>query len=158
MPRVSPATKAITNYKKMKVKTTSLPCRVMEAQRLIEMVRLAGSKIQQWTVRKMLEKTKGLEIICKCHDDLCAFLEADSDGTRYCTCTDWESTTRPALSCKNLEVIGHEGNKVFKIGEGFIRDTSVVGPDPDGFVFDSHFFEEYLATWHSANDTEETQR
>ncbi len=144
---IHPATRAITNYKKMKVKTTSLPCRVMEAQRLIEMVRLAGSKIQQWTVRKMLEKTKELEIVCKCHDDRCPFVESDSDGTRFCTCVDWESTTRPVLSCKNLEVIGHRGNKVFKIGEGFSR-TESHEPDPrhQGIGFDSHAFEDYLAS------------
>ncbi len=118
---IHPATKAIANYRKMKVKTTSLPCRVMEAQRLIETVRDYGAPFQQFRVRGMLEKTKGLEIVCRCHDDNCPFLESDSDGTRYCSCVDWEGTTRPALSCKELEVIGHLGMKVFKIGEGFVR-------------------------------------
>ncbi len=148
MPRVNPASRAIANYRKMKVKTTSLPCRVMEAQRLIEIVRIAGSRIQQWRVRKLLNKAP-LEIVCRCHDDNCPFLESDSDGTRYCTCVDWEAHPREnPLGCKTLEVIGHQGNKVFKIGEGFVQTES---HEP---VFDSTAFEDYLNEWHSINDSE----
>jgi hypothetical protein len=153
--RIRPATRAISNYRKMKVRTTSLPCRVMEAQRLIEEVRLSGSGIQQLSVRKMLEKTKGLEIICNCHDDRCAFVETEPDGTHYCTCTDWESTTRPALKCRDLNVIGHEGNRVFKIGEGFIHIRShETNPRHQGIDAEASYTlaEEYINT-HTGETT-----
>jgi hypothetical protein len=157
--RIHQATRAITTYKKMKVKTTSLPCRVIEAQRLINVVR-DGTMVQQSSVRKMIEKSKLLEVICKCQDDDCPFLELDSDRTRYCTCVDWESTSSwGALQCKDLEVVGHQSNRVFKIGEGFLP-TESHEPDPrhQGTEFDSDAFEDYLTDWQSTNDTRETGR
>lgn len=107
--------KAITAYKKMR--KTTLSCRVIEGQRLLDLAK-KGTTAQQGKVRGLIETTPSLIIECHCersHD--CAFWTAEG-----CLCSHWkEYPDLKALQCASLQVVGKSGSMLYRIGMGIVH-------------------------------------